>query len=284
MFLRDGLQSLKPYPLATKINMFDIINKNNFDCIEFGSTTNSRLLPQMANSIDLWYDIKSKMNVNKHYTMLTPSKIDLLITKDLKSFGLLTSVCDKFSQLNLNKSVSDSFINLLDQINKLNNLNNSHIRVYVSCVFGEIPDGKITPVIIDKLNTLLEMLKIKINELNLKPENLDIVLCDTIGNADHNDINHVLKYIDKDLIDYYALHLHSDSNFYSLIDVGLLYNICKYDSSLLGIGGCPFAKKKCVGNISTYELVKYLHDNNYKTNLDLELLKDTENKLQLLIG
>ena len=125
--------------------------------------------------------------------------------------------------------------------------------------------------------------KSKISEFNLKPENFDIVLCDTIGNADHNDINNVLKYVDKDLTDFYALHLHCDSNFQSLIDAGLSHNISKYDSSLLGIGGCPFAKKKCVGNISTFELVKYLHNNNYKTNLDLELLKDTENKLKLLL-
>lgn len=293
MFMRDGLQSLKPYPLSKKINMFNIINRNNFYGIEIGSSTNSKLLPQMDNSIELWNTIKPEFTNEllfppnykkpKHLTMLAPSKINPLITHDIRSFGLLTSVSEDFSKLNLNKSSFDSFIHLLDQINNINILYNYHIRIYISCAFGDFPDGKITLASMNNLQTLIKILKIKINELNLKPTDLDIVLCDTIGNADCNDINNVLNHIDRDLIEYYALHLHSDIKFEPLINVGLLYGISKFDTSMLGIGGCPFSKKKMVGNISTYNLVKYLKDNNYKTNLDLELLKNTENKLRQII-
>lgn len=293
MFMRDGLQSLKPFPLSKKINMFNIINRNNFYGIEVGSSTNSKILPQMANSIELWNTIKPEFTNEllypsgykkpKHLTMLAPSKINPLITQDIRSFGLLTSVSEDFSKLNLNKSSFDSFIHLLHQMNEINILHNYHIRVYVSCVFGDIPDGKITLMSMNNLSTLIKILKIKIDELKLKPTELDIVLCDTIGNANCHDINNVLNYIDMDLMKYYALHLHSDTKFEPLINVGLSHGITKFDTSMLGIGGCPFAKKKMIGNISTYDLAKYLSDNNYKTNLDLELLKNTENKLRQII-
>jgi hydroxymethylglutaryl-CoA lyase len=108
-------------------------------------------------------------------------------------------------------------------------------------------------------------------------------LSDTIGSINEHKIDELFNNIDKDLIDYIALHLHTDNNFYPIINKALEYNVSKFDSSLLGIGGCPFAKCKLLGNISTYSLVKYLHSKKYKTDLSLIKLRQTHNSIKMLL-
>lgn len=97
-------------------------------------------------------------------------------------------------------------------------------------------------------------------------------------------MNNILDKINnKDLSNYLGLHLHSDGYFEELIDIGLKNNIYKYDSSLLGIGGCPFSKSKNIGNIPTTQLIKYLHSLGYITNMDVNELINTENIIANLL-
>ena len=61
MFLRDGLQSVRTmYTVQEKMCMFDLLNKCNYNGIEFGSTTSPKLVPQMGGSFELWNHVKAK--------------------------------------------------------------------------------------------------------------------------------------------------------------------------------------------------------------------------------
>jgi len=285
MFMRDGLQSLKPYNFDQKKLFLNQIMKNNFSCIEYGSTTNNKLLPQMNNSFELWNYIKDHENYNNkiNYTMLVPHKLNECIASNIRSFGLICTISDNFAKSNLKKTADESIDNMLSQLDNIMLLSEYHVRIYISCSFGEPPDGNLEIESLNKLINLLEKIQIKIKENYIEPDNLDIVFADTVGSITEQKIDNILKNVNNDLIDYISLHLHSDKNFYPYINKSLEYNIKKFDSSLLGIGGCPFAKKETVGNISTYSLVKYLHLQGYNTNLNLNLLKETQTILKDLL-
>jgi len=139
MFMRDGLQSLKKvYTYNTKLKFIDILLKSSLKNIEFGSTTNPKLLPQMNNSYDLWNYIKEH-KYQKNLTMLITDNNSLKICFEQKiiSFGLLSSVSDSFGLSNLKKNSIDSLKSMIEQINMINKYNNnSHIRLYLSCCFG----------------------------------------------------------------------------------------------------------------------------------------------------
>jgi hydroxymethylglutaryl-CoA lyase len=285
MFMRDGLQSLKPYTFEQKKLFLNQIMKNNFSCIEFGSTTNSKLLPQMNNSFELWDYIENheKYNNKINYTMLVPHKLNECIASNIRSFGLICTISDNFAKSNLKKTADESINNMFNQLNKIVLLSNYHVRIYISCSFGEPPDGNLEIESFNKLINLLETINIKIKENYIEPDNLDIVFADTVGSISEEKIDELLKNVNPELIDYVSLHLHSDKNFYPYINKSLEYNVKKFDSSLLGIGGCPFAKKETVGNISTYSLVKYLHSKGYNTHLSLTKLKETQTILKDLL-
>jgi len=137
--MRDGLQSLKKvYTYNTKLKFIDILLKSSLKNIEFGSTTNPKLLPQMNNSYDLWNYIKEH-KYQKNLTMLITDNNSLKICFEQKiiSFGLLSSVSDSFRLSNLKKNSIDSLKSMIEQINMINKYNNnSHIRLYLSCCFG----------------------------------------------------------------------------------------------------------------------------------------------------
>lgn len=292
MLMRDGFQSLdKTYNLETKKEVIKLLIECNNNNIEFGSTTSKKLLPQLGDTFELWEYIK-ELNMNKNidnYTILNTSKkgLERSIECGIKSHSLICSISDKFSLLNLHIDSSiKTLYNVLEQINIIRNTDYELIRVYLSCSFGskwELSDDKY----IDKLVHYIKILYEYGLKNNISYKNFDIVLSDTIGILQAERLNTILDIINKELheevFDYIGLHLHCDNNFEDLVDISLKYNIYKYDSSMLGIGGCPFSENKLVGNISTINLVKYLNNNNITTNIKMDKIDICNKKIKELI-
>jgi isopropylmalate/homocitrate/citramalate synthase len=162
MFMRDGLQSLKPFSLEQKKIFLNQIMKNNYYCIEFGSTTNSKLLPQMSNSYDLFDYIKNiNENTKIKYTMLVTNEVNNCIELGIKSFGLVCSISNSFAESNLKKSADQSIDILFNQLDKIILLPDYHVRLYVSCSFGELPDGNLNNESKLRLKLFLEKIKKK---------------------------------------------------------------------------------------------------------------------------
>jgi isopropylmalate/homocitrate/citramalate synthase len=294
MFMRDGLQSLpKVYTLDNKKYFIDNLIKCNITNIEFGSTTSPKLLPQMDNSYELWNYLENlKLNNKYNLTMLISNNdgLNKSINYKIKSFGLLCSVSNSFGNSNLKKDADKSFKDMMEQylIIKNNNINNFHIRFYLSCSFGTYEED-FDDEYIFRLKKYIEKIYNEIIDNNLTHENIDIVLCDTMGLLTIKILNIVLNEIIenselKDIEKYISLHLHTTNNFYSFIDIALNYNINKFDSSVLNIGGCPFSGKKNYGNINTLKLVKYLEENNYDTGINYEKLEYVEKEMLKILN
>lgn len=293
MFMRDGLQSLhKVYTLDNKKYFIDNLIKCNITNIEFGSTTSPKLLPQMDNSYKLWnYLEELKLNDKYNLTMLISNNNGLKESMkcNIKSFGLLCSVSDSFGMGNLKKNADKSFEDMIEQyLIIINNNNNFHARFYLSCSFGTFKDDFDIEYILRLKKYVTKIYDITKNN-SLSHKNIDIVLCDTMGILTTSTLriclNEIIKNSDlKDIEKYISLHLHTTYQFHSFIEISLNYNINKFDSSVLNIGGCPFSSKKNHGNINTLELVKYLEEKNYDTGINFEMLEYIEKDMLKILN
>jgi hydroxymethylglutaryl-CoA lyase len=285
MLMRDGLQSFsKILNFEEKCELLNILNSSNIKYVEFGSTTSPKLIPQIAYSYDLWDYIKKNTLYNKCiYTMLVTNDVGLknTINLNIPSISIVCSVSDYFSLSNLHKNAIESFDVAYKYLEALNTT--KHIRVYISCALGscwEDFDEKYIELLVNNIKKLHKYA----TKNNISHSSFDIVLCDTIGINNVKNLEIILNKINnEDVFNYIALHFHSDGNFKKLIDCSLQYNIIKFDTSILGIGGCPFAKTKILGNISTLDLVKYLHSKNYTTDLSIEETEQLESLVKSIL-
>ena len=183
MFMRDGLQSLnKTYSLKKKLQFIDLLNQCNFHCVEFGSTTSPKLLPQMANSFELFNSMNKSPDIK--YTMLVPgyNQTQKVLNTGINSFGLVCSVSEIFAQKNLKKTSRETVDNVFEQINLITEKKMlcPHIRVYLSCSFGS-PWENFDIKYLNNLETyvmeFIEYAKLK----NISNQNFDIVISDTVG-------------------------------------------------------------------------------------------------------
>ncbi len=286
MFLRDGLQSYKTvYTVPQKISFFNHLHKCNYDCIEFGSTTSPKLIPQIGGSFELWDHIKTLPHKSTNYTMLVPSSnhLEKVQKEGVHSFGLVTSLSDEFSQRNMKMSGSDSVQKAIEMSRMILSVNkNAHIRVYISCSFG-CPWEGFTEHHIAKLKTFTEQLMELVTEYKLQYNQFDIVLADTVGMCTEERMRDLLN-LNKDN-PYLALHMHfmnddkNNQSFERVVDIALDLGVEKFDTSLLGIGGCPYAKKaegQTIGNLSTRPFVEFLHKQGIKTEIKFDELIEAE--------
>jgi hydroxymethylglutaryl-CoA lyase len=288
MFLRDGLQSLKTiYTVPQKIKMFNALNRAKYDCIEFGSTTNPKIIPQVGGSFELWNHITPLIKYNTKYTMLVPANTHLNRVKDvgITSVGFITSISDEFSKRNMKMTSKESFTQTKEMINSILSYNrDAHIRVYLSCSFG-CPWSGFTETHIEKIDNMVNDLNDIAYKNNIARENFDIVLSDTVGMCDKYMMSGVLGGIDD--LSYIGLHLHMagkqngielEQDFKDVIDVALSRGIMKYDTSLFGVGGCPFAKAtsrtETIGNLSTIPFLKYIKQIGLPINVQLDELEE----------
>jgi isopropylmalate/homocitrate/citramalate synthase len=280
MLLRDGLQSLKPYSLDIKINCLRELVKNNFYFIEYGSTTSSILLPQMKDSDKILNYIKENYNNSlTKFGILIPSSRylihDILLNND--SFSFVCSLDDTFSFSNLKKSAIESLNDVIKSINIIYKHNNfiKSIRIYISFAFNGKPSN-----LYSYFSKIYNIIKLH----NISHEIIDIVFSDTINISTPEILFNILSIYTLTKKKYISLHLHCGKNFKNLIDVALKMKINKFDSSLCNIGGCPFSSSQLYSNVSTIELVEYLHKNNFITNLNKDILFKTEENINNLLN
>jgi hydroxymethylglutaryl-CoA lyase len=266
-FLRDGLQSLQMcYAVHERIEMFNHLNACGFSGIEFGSTTNPSILPQMKGSFELWEYIKEHQKQNTKYTMLVPSinHLNKVIEVGIQSIGIIVSITDEFAYRNMRMSSEETFIqaqNIINQFSGIKSDTKKYIRIYLSQCF----DGEIEKI--RNYTSAFTEISYKKKEQNIE---IEIVIADTVGICDVKSVRRVLGAIeDKSFI---GVHLHINEDFEEIVDEVLSNKIYRFDTCIFGIGGCPYAKQ-LKGNLSTVPFIKYLHSKGYQTGIDIDKLE-----------
>ncbi|MBT1449728.1 hydroxymethylglutaryl-CoA lyase [Glaciecola sp. XM2] len=271
---RDGLQNEKtPLTVEDKVALIDALSSTGLKRIEAGSFVSPQWVPQMANSDQVLDQITRKNDVI--YSALTPNMrgFEGALAANANEVAIFGAASESFSQKNINCSIDESLQRFTPVIEAAKAAG-IKVRGYVSCVLGCPYEGEIAPqAVLDVSETLLSM------------GCYEISIGDTIGVGTPKKtaqlLNLLLSRISAQRI---AMHMH-DTYGQALANVlvGLQNGISSFDSSVAGLGGCPYAKGAS-GNLASEDLIYMLANMDIDTGVDFQKLvhigNDISAKLQ----
>ncbi len=274
--MRDGLQNEAVHlSLEQRLEFAQRLVRSGLIRIEAGAFVSPKWVPQMADSGTLLTELlkspqhasPSKKN-RMRWSALVPNAYGYEQARSVgvKEVAIFGAVSETFSKKNINCSVRQSFENF-EQVMELAAQDKSKVRGYVSTVFGCPYEGKIS--VKKAMGVIEKFFKLGIYELSIG---------DTIGVATPKQVRELLREIKKmRKIDKVAMHFH-DTRGTALANISesLDFGVRVFDSSLGGLGGCPYAPG-AAGNVATEDVVYLLEGMGFKTGLDLdELIRTTE--------
>ncbi|KAL0268941.1 UNVERIFIED_CONTAM: hypothetical protein PYX00_010714 [Menopon gallinae] len=270
---RDGLQN-EPnlVPTDVKLELIDKLSSSGLRNIEVTSFVSPKWVPQMGDHSEIMKRIKRKPDLN--YSVLAPNVKGLksAIDSGAKEVAVFTAASEAFTKKNTNCTITES----LDRISEIVDVAKKHdikIRGYVSCIVGCPYQGQISPE--EVIPVVKELDSFGCYEISLG---------DTIGVGTPGSfrplLDEVLKIIPAEKL---ALHCHDTyGQALANILVGLEYGIAVVDSSIAGLGGCPYAAGAS-GNLATEDVVYMLHGMGIDTGLDLDVLVEIGNWISSML-
>jgi len=271
---RDGLQNEKT-AIATedKIAWINQLSKTGLTYIEITSFVHPKWIPQLADALDVAAGIERAPGVT--YAALVPNQkgLENALTTQVDEISVFMSASETHNQKNINKSISDTFPVLTAVVQEAKRAKKT-VRGYLSTVFGCPYEGEVS---IEQVAAISERLfEMGVDELSLG---------DTIGVATPRQVeavlNSLLKRFPKEKL---SMHFH-DTRGTALANVllSLEMGITTFDSSLGGLGGCPYAPGAS-GNVATDDLLYMLHGMDIATGIDAGRLTEAALFIQNKIG
>lgn len=259
---RDGLQNESTIiPTPIKIEFINMLSDAGLPVIEVTSFVSPERVPQLADSSEVLQGIRQDTNVA--YPVFVPNMkgLEAAIAAGAKEIAVFTTPSETFSMNNVNSSVEDNLRRITDVV-KIAKKKRLRVRGYISCALGCPYEGKMSP---EKVAELAENL--------LRMGCYEISLGDTIGIGTPLKVKRLLEVVSRHVpLKYLAVHFHDTygqalANIYAALEFG----ICVVDSSVAGLGGCPFAKGAS-GNVATEDLVYMLNGMGIDTGIDINKL------------
>ncbi|WP_110994598.1 hydroxymethylglutaryl-CoA lyase [Pseudomonas sichuanensis] len=259
---RDGLQNeAQPISVADKVRLVDDLTDAGLAYIEVGSFVSPKWVPQMAGSAEVFAGIRQRDGVT--YAALAPNLrgFEDAVAAGVKEVAVFAAASEAFSQRNINCSISDS----LKRFEPIMDAARSHgvrVRGYVSCVLGCPYEGFVQAEQVAPVARALHQMGC-----------YEVSLGDTIGTGTAGDTRRLFEVVGKDVPRaQLAGHFH-DTYGQALANVyaSLLEGIAVFDSSVAGLGGCPYAKG-ATGNVASEDVLYLLQGLGIETGIDLDRL------------
>lgn len=259
---RDGLQNeQQAIPTAAKIQLIEQLVDAGLTYIEAGSFVNPKWVPQMADSADVFSGIARKPGVT--YAALIPNLqgFERAMAVNATEVAIFAAASEAFSQKNINCSISES-LQRFETLIAAAQAQQIPIRGYISCVAGCPYAGEV------EANKVADIAK----EL-LAMGCYEISLGDTIGVGTAGQIKKLIDAVAQQIpLSQIAVHMHDTygqalTNIYAALEMG----ISVVDSSIAGLGGCPYAAGAS-GNVATEDLVYLLNGLGIQHGVDLNKL------------
>jgi hydroxymethylglutaryl-CoA lyase len=259
---RDGLQNEADLvSTEVKVALIERLAEAGLKTIEAGSFVSPRWVPQMADTAEVFRQVWKARDVA--YPVLVPNEkgLDAAMAVGAAEVAVFASASEAFSQKNINCSVEAS-LRRFEPVLERSLANNIRVRGYVSCVLGCPYQGAVPHSDVSRVSQrLIEM------------GCYEVSLADTIGIGTPlkaaQMIEAVIRAVPPGRL---ALHFHDTYgqalvNIYACLDSG----ITVFDTSVGGLGGCPYAKGAS-GNAATEDLVYMLEGMGVETGVDLSKL------------
>jgi hydroxymethylglutaryl-CoA lyase len=272
--LRDGLQN-EPVFVETdqKISKINELIEEGFDRLEVTSFVHPKWVPAMKDADELAQ--KLPMDLGVEYEALVPNQrgLDRFLNSKIHNAVLFLSASTKHNQANVNKSTDESLAEIKDLIEETNKKGRKTIgaisTAFVCPFAGAVPYSEVERVAEYLVNQ-------GINELGLG---------DTIGKATPRQVYEYCSRLTEKFPDVpIGLHLH-DTYGYGLANViaGIQAGVHLIDVAQAGLGGCPYAPGS-PGNIQASRVVEFLEQQNIKTGLDVEKIKQFDRSFPQLLS
>lgn len=272
--LRDGLQ-LEEKILSTKekLMLIDHLEDANVSVIEFGSFVHPKAVPQMANTRDLFLDIRSKEHLNLVALIPNQKGAENAANIGVKELNYVFSISNTHNQQNVRKTTEES-LEEFKQIKVFCVKNNIQLDVTLATSFGCPFEGGIP-----------EQRIYSITETLVRGGVHTLTYADTTGMANPTQVFNLASEVKKRYpYQNFGLHFHNTRGMgLSNILAGMQAGIHRFDAALGGIGGCPFAPG-ATGNVSTEDVVHMMEEMNVTTNINLDKLIEASQLLQKILG
>lgn len=267
---RDGFQSLSEnIPTEEKIDIINDLLDCGYKQIEVTSFVHPKAIPQLKDAAEVLQGIKKNENVKLRALVPNLRGLERAIEANVDKAKLMLSATDSHSINNANSKTFDAmdkFIPLIERAENSPIVISGSISVVFGCPYeGDIPLSRI-------LEICERYVALGINDLSL---------ADTTGMANPVQVKKVIgvirdKYPDMKL----SLHLHNTRGMaFANAIAGLEMGIKDFDSSVAGLGGCPYAPNAS-GNISSEDLIHGFEEMGIHTGIDLDKVITIGKKLQ----
>ncbi len=258
---RDGLQNeAVSLDIATKVELIERLASCGLKNIEAGSFVSPKWVPQMAGSDEVFNQLGPSEAV---YTALTPNMrgLERAMECNVTEVAVFAAASEAFSEKNINCSIDESLAKFEAVIQKASSAN-IRVRGYISCVAGCPYQGDVdNHRIKDIASALLSM------------GCYEVSLGDTIGVATPEITERLLTELLKTIAPLkLAMHMHDTyGRAIDNIKQSLSMGISTIDSSVAGLGGCPYAEGAS-GNVATEKVIRLLDELNIAHGVDLQKL------------
>lgn len=271
---RDGLQNEKQnVPANVKIDLVHRLQAAGLKEIEVTSFVSPKWVPQMADNAAVMAGITRQADVR--YSVLTPNMkgFEAALACRPDEIVVFAAASEAFSQKNINCSIAES-IERFAPVVQAARAAGVYVRGAMSCAVACPYEGDVSPAQVDYLAGLMKGIGVQ-----------HIGMADTIGVATPVKVQRAmeatLKHYD---IDDVSGHFH-DTYGQALANtlISLQMGIWQFDTSVAGLGGCPYAKG-ATGNVATEDVVYMLHGMGIDTGIDLDLLIDAGQFISEALG
>lgn len=259
---RDGLQNEKTIvPTAVKVELVNRLADAGLSVVESGSFVSPKWVPQMGDSAEVFAGIARKPGVR--YAALTPNLKGLegALAAKVDEVAVFGAASESFSQKNINCSIAESlerFAPVMEQAKAAG----VPVRGYVSCVLGCPYEGEIAPAAVAEVAAKLFAMGC-----------YEVSLGDTIGTGTPAKAQGMIAAVAERVpVDKIAVHFHDTygqalANLLAALEMG----VAVVDSSVAGLGGCPYAKGAS-GNVASEDVLYMLNGLGIETGVDLDRL------------
>ena len=259
---RDGLQNeAEIVPAASKIALIERLADAGLSVIEAGSFVSPKWIPQMADTADVLAGLKRKPGVS--YPVLVPNMkgFEAALAAGVEEIAIFAAASEKFSQRNINCSIAES-LQRFAPVAAAARRHGMRLRGYISCVVDCPYEGPIAPEAVAEVAA--KLLAIGCYEVSLG---------DTIGTGTPLRIQAMIETVAARVPrERLAIHFH-DTYGQALANIlaSLERGIATIDSSVAGLGGCPYAKGAS-GNVASEDVLYLLDGLGIATGVDLARL------------
>jgi hydroxymethylglutaryl-CoA lyase len=271
---RDGLQNeAQSVPVAVKITLIEKLVDAGLPVVESGAFVSSKWVPQMTASGEVFKGIHKRANVT--YPMLVPNMKGLegALAAGVEDIAIFAAASETFSQKNINCSIEES-LERFRQVTEKASAENLRIRGYISCVLGCPYEGEVS------LDTVAEVAARLLDQ-----GCYEISLGDTTGVGTPAKARAMVERVsDVVPVNQLAAHFHDTygqglANLLAVLQCG----ISVIDSSVAGLGGCPYAKGAS-GNVATEDVLYMLDGMHIETGVDMQKLLEAGRYINEFLG